>query len=303
MSAPGADHRAALARIPAGRMAALTRLSDRQGLVRLASHLGLLTLTGAAVLATGGWARLGAQIAHGVVLSFLFAACHEAIHRTAFATPRWNDRLAQGAGFLLLLPAHGFRFFHFAHHRHTQDPGRDPELATPRARTRAGYLWRLTGWGYWRGQAAAVLTAAAGRPLPAWVPPRGAAKVRAEARWFLAGYAAVAAASLASGSTLAWDLWAAPALLGQPFLRAYLMAEHAGLPLGPDMLRNTRTTFTGRALRWLAWEGPLHTAHHAAPQVPFHALPALTAELGEAVAARADGYRDAHRQILGAIGR
>jgi fatty acid desaturase len=295
-------HRAAVAAIPREEYLALQRLSDRQGARRLAGHLGLLALTGLAIAETGGALRLAAQVAHGVVLVFLFAACHEAIHRTAFATPRFNDRLAVAAGFLILLPPKAFRAFHFAHHRHTQDPARDPELATPKPRSLAEYALHLTGWRYWWGQGAAMLGAALGRPLPPWTPPRAARRIRAEARAFLAGYALVALASAVSGSAAAWEHWVLPALLGQPVLRAYLLAEHAGLPFGNDMLRNTRTTVTARALAWLAWEGNHHTAHHAAPTVPFFRLAAMTDRLRPHGIAEAAGYRAAHRRILATLG-
>jgi len=137
--------------------------------------------------------------------------------------------------------------------------------------------------------------------LPDYVPPRGAPKVRREAHVCLGIYAAVAAASLAAGSTLALTLWVVPLLMGQPVLRAYLLAEHTACPMVPDMLANTRTTFCHRALRWLAWEMPWHTAHHVAPTVPFHRLARLSAELEHALKATANGYPDAHRQILAAI--
>jgi fatty acid desaturase len=295
------DHRAALAALPEGRVAALSRPADGPGLRRLAGHLALLAATGAAVLALPGWWALPALLAHGVALVFLFAAMHESTHRTAFATRRLNDAVAWGAGLLLLLPPRAFRYYHFAHHRHTQDPERDPELATPKPATLGAYLWRLTGLPTWRAQGAALLGAASGQPLPAHVPPRGEGPVRAEARLFLGLYAGVAGLSLAAGSVLALWLWAVPVLLGQPFLRAYLLAEHTACPLVPDMLVNTRTTFTHRAVRWLAWEMPWHTAHHAAPTVPFHRLAELTAEIEGSLGSTAAGYPDAHRQIVGQL--
>ena len=67
------------------------------------------------------------------------------------------------------------------------------------------------------------------------------------------------------------------------------------------MLSNTRTTFASRLVGWLAWQMPNHTAHHAAPQVPFHRLPALTERLRADLCATADGYPDAHRQILATL--
>jgi fatty acid desaturase len=121
-----------------------------------------------------------------------------------------------------------------------------------------------------------------------------------EARAYLAVYAALAFASLWQGWTWPLYLWIGPALIGQPFLRAYLLAEHAACPLIPDMLANTRTTFAGRLVNLLAWNMPHHTAHHALPVVPFHQLPRLTARLEQHLKSRADGYIDAHRQIRAA---
>jgi len=66
-----------------------------------------------------------------------------------------------------------------------------------------------------------------------------------------------------------------PALLGQPFLRLYLLAEHGRCPPVANMLENTRTTLTNRAVRFLAWNMPYHIEHHSAPNVPFHKLPGL----------------------------
>ncbi len=295
------NHRSALAAVGAERIAALSETSDAPGLIRLASHLGLLFLTGAAVLAVESWARPLFQFVHGTVLVFLFSAAHECIHRTAFRTHFLNDRVAWLAGLPILLPPNSFRFFHFSHHRHTQDAQRDPELAMSKPRTRREYLWRLTGWHYWIGQARALIGAASGRPLPAYVPPRGATKVRTDARLYLAIYTAIATASLITGSTLALTLWVVPALLGQPILRAFLLAEHTSCPLVPDMLANSRTTFAHRATRWLAWEMPWHTAHHAAPMVPFHRLAELTQEIDGALKSTAQGYLEAQAQILRAI--
>ena len=66
----------------------------------------------------------------GVALIFLFTLNHEAIHRTAFAADWLNETVSRVCALLLILPATWFRFFHFEHHRHTQDPDRDPEPRT-----------------------------------------------------------------------------------------------------------------------------------------------------------------------------
>ena len=70
-------------------------------------------------------------------------------------------------------------------------------------------------------------------------------------------------------------LWILPLALGQPFLRAYLLAEHGRCEHVDDMFRNTRTTLTHRVVNFLAWNMPYHAEHHAFPSVPFHRLPQL----------------------------
>ena len=93
----------------------------------------------------------------------------------------------------------------------------------------------------------------------------------------LAIYAVIAVTgALAGAEWLIW-CWLLPMLLGQPFLRLYLLAEHGLCPHVADMFENTRTTFTGQAVRWLAWNMPYHAEHHAYPNVPFHKLPELHA--------------------------
>ena len=126
--------------------------SDLKGLVHLAGHLALLVATGALVALTrGSLLILPALILHGIVLAFLFAPLHESLHRTAFRSRWLNDGVAWFAGLALLLPPGWFRAFHFAHHRHTQIEGADPELEAKRVETWPDYLVHLSGWRYWKG--------------------------------------------------------------------------------------------------------------------------------------------------------
>ena len=67
--------------------------------------------------------------------------------------------------------------------------------------------------------------------------------------------------------------WMLPLVLGQPFLRAYLLTEHRLCPQVANMFENTHTTFTNRVIRFLAWNMPYHAEHHAYPAVPFYKLP------------------------------
>ena len=122
-----------------------------------------------------------------------------------------------------------------------------------------------------------MLVNAAGFNRDGFVPPAARAAVIWEARSFLAVYLAAAGLSVVAESAALLWLWALPALLGQPFLRLYLLAEHTGCPHVANMLENTRTTFTNRLVRFIAWNMPYHVEHHVYPAVPFHRLPAFHA--------------------------
>lgn len=277
---------------------ALTARSDRHGLRQLAGHLALLAATGALVAwCRGSWVVAPAVVAHGIALTFLFAPLHETVHRTAFRSRALNDAVARAAGFLLVLPADYFRAFHLEHHRWTQDRRRDPELAAPPLAGRGAYLRHITGLPYWLERFATTLRHARGRVTEAFVSAALRPAVVREARLHLAGYALLATASLAMESTLLLWLWVIPALVGQPFLRLFLLAEHNGCPEVADMLANSRTTLTHPLLRALSWNMSLHSAHHAHPAVPFHALPAADALLAPRIARRSGGYIAVQREI------
>lgn len=283
---------------------ALSRPSDAKGLAQLAAHLGALSLSGALVVAASGTLWLvPAWIVHGLLLVFLFAPLHETVHRTAFATRGLNDAVAWGCGLALALPPAYFRAYHFAHHRHTQDPSRDPELASPKPDTWAAYLLHASGLPYWRRQAGSILAHAAGRVDEPFIAPAGRPAVVREARVVLAIYAAIAVVSVLLGSTAALTLWVVPVMVGQPFLRLYLLAEHTGCPLIADMFLNTRTTRTNWLVRRLAWNMPYHTEHHAYPAVPFHALPGAHEVLRARLAVVAPGYVAMHRAIVAGFRR
>lgn len=267
------DHRTLLASLTPEKRRALCAQTDGPAVLRLATHLGA---TGAmsAWIATGlplWWALLLPQ---GILLAFLFTALHETIHRTAFRTPWANDRAADLLGVIVLLGPRHFRYFHLAHHRFTHDPENDPELAGgAKPGTLGAYLVYISGMPDWRRRIGTLVANAAWPNRDPFVPARGKATVRREARAMLGAYSVLFVASIASGSALLFWTWVLPLMLGAPFLRGYLLAEHGRCPHVADMLLNSRTTLTNRIVRWLAWNMPYHAEHHAYPAVPFHRLP------------------------------
>jgi fatty acid desaturase len=282
-----------------------SRRDDAPGLRRAAGHLGLLLATGVLVWALRGTLLIWpAMLLHGVVLVFLFAPLHECIHRTAFKRRAFNDAFGLIAGLVLLLPQEYFRAFHFAHHRFTQDPARDPELGSPKPRNVRQWLWRVSGSPYWVAEIRGIVGHAFGRlPETFYTNDRQGNAVIAEARIALAVYTAVAVLSLWTHSDAALIYWVVPVLLGQPALRLYLMAEHTLCPTNDDMLENTRTTYTNGLVRFLAWNMPYHAEHHAFPAVPFHRLPEVNRVIGSRLKSTAAGYCAVQRQILNSFAR
>ena len=276
----------------------LSARSDAAGLMHLAGHVALLVATGMLVFAASGTIWLWpAMFVHGVALIFLFAPLHETIHRTAFHSRALNDVVAFIIGVLLVLPREFFRAFHFAHHRFTQEAD-DPELATNKPANAAQLLWHVTGLPMWWWGLKGLVARACGRlQEPFYATERVRRSVILESRWVLAIYAAALVGSVAAHSTVLLWYWVIPVMLGQPMLRLYLLAEHSACPRSPDMLENSRTTYTNRLVRFLTWNMPFHAEHHAWPSIPFHALPQTNALIRDRLRTTAPGYRAALGEI------
>ena len=286
-------------RLSDAELAALVERSDGKGLARLALHGLAIAATGAVYAGAfdNAWMLPAAWI-YGTALVFLFAPLHETVHYTAFRSRSLNRAVSVACGWILLLPARYFRAFHLEHHRWTQDPERDPELAAAPPADWRGYLWRVSGFQYWTSRVRTMMAHAAGRVTEPYIRPSERATVVREARLHLASYLAVAAVSVATGSAAALWVWLLPVVLGQPMLRLYLLAEHTGCPMVPDMLANSRTVHTNAVVRFLAWNMPYHAEHHAYAAIPFHALPRAHAALGPFVQVQSPGYASVHGELI-----
>jgi fatty acid desaturase len=281
------DQKAFLASVPANLRERMVERSDGPGLVHLAGHLGLILGVGALIAGgvPGWWALLPVQ---GVLIIFLFTLEHEATHRTPFRTVWLNDWVGRLCGLLLVLPFEWFRAFHMAHHRWTNLPGKDPELAGPKPETRAAWVWHVSGLPYWMSEARLMAALIRGRVVDGFVAEGAKARIVAEARGMAAVYG-LAGVSLVWTDVVLW-VWLVPVLLGQPFLRLYLLAEHGDCPEVANMFENTRTTFTTKVMRWLAWNMPYHVEHHVWPMVPFHRLPEVHGLMRDELKVTAEGY-------------
>ncbi|PWV99195.1 fatty acid desaturase [Hoeflea marina] len=287
------DHRQFLASLSPEQCRDLTEKSDRRGLAQLALHWGAILLVGGLIAARVPFWPLLLPL-QGVLLVFLFTLLHEASHQTPFRAPWLNMLAAWSSGLVIGLPPRWFRYFHFAHHRFTQIPGKDPELAEPKPESWAQYLTYVSGIPVWISHARALARNAAGRCTDDYVPAARRDAVRDEARIMIGVYMALLTLSLALGTPVLVFVWLLPMLLGQPFLRLYLLAEHGRCAYVANMLENTRTTLSNRLVRRLAWNMPYHAEHHSYPTVPFHRLPDLHRLIAPHLAVTEAGYASFH---------
>ncbi|MEM7404100.1 MAG: fatty acid desaturase [Pseudomonadota bacterium] len=266
--------------IPPERLRELSERSDLAGALQLTSHFGAILLTGAGLHFTWGtWWAVPLFVLHGVLLNYLFAAQHELNHYTAFKT-RWpNDFFNRITGFIQLYPRSYERWFHFEHHRHTQDWERDPELLSRGGPyTFWAYLTYLFGVTYWTGRVQRLVIVASGKTADYFTVKQKAVIVR-ESRAHLILYALIALISVFFESGFVVQFWLAPMMLTKVFQNVQNLTEHTGLTHAPDTVINTRTIQTWWVFRWMAWNMQYHTAHHTFPAVPFFRLPELHAEL------------------------
>ncbi len=267
------DHKIFLSTLAPDVKNRLTTRQNRSCLQQLAAHLTLIAFTGTLItLRIPFWPVI--LLPHGILLVFLFTLEHEATHKTPFASKQLNEWVGQGIGLIILLPFEWFRYFHLAHHRHTNIPEKDPELlAGAKPENWSAYIKHVSGLPYWVGMIRQIITNAIGRTHADYIPASAIPRIKNQARWALLFYA-LAALSLTASPLLFW-LWIAPIILGQPFLRLFLLAEHGRCSFASYVFENTRTTQTNRAVRFLSWNMPYHVEHHLMPGVPFHNLPQL----------------------------
>ena len=284
----------------------LIQRSDSKGLWKISQHLLALGAFGF-IAFTEFWniptpLRVALGLAYSILLVFSFCPLHETIHGSAFASKWLNRWVSNVYGLVLMLPPKFFNAFHMAHHRHTQIPGKDPELASAKPATIGQYLLYVSGILYWRAQIVGLILYSMGRS-DSFIPNSRHWQIIFEARLFLVIYGGILTWSVATQSLLFFWIWLLPALIGQPFLRLFLLAEHTHCPEVANMFENTRTTYTNRIMQWLCWNMNFHTAHHAYAGIPFYQLAQANLLIKNHLIHADQGYISVHRSILARLNR
>jgi fatty acid desaturase len=281
--------------------------SSRQGLLRLALHLGVMAISGylwATNLGDRWYIALPSVIIYGFSLAIMFAPLHESSHRTAFANNQLSDAIAWFAGLCSFYNSTFYRQYHKWHHRYTQILDKDPELSDRQPETLRAYLWGISGIPWWIGKVQTHSRVALGKVEDyAFIPEALRSEVIRSTRIQLLVYGLAIAISIIFRQPWFILYWLLPLAVGQPFLRLILLTEHTGCTNNNNGLTNTRTTLTFPILRYLMWNIPFHTEHHLYPSIPFYLLPLAHEKLHSQFAHIGAGYVNVNLEIIDNINR
>jgi fatty acid desaturase len=292
--------------LSADELKCLNERSNLKGFLQLAAHLLVMGISGWLWASQrGNWAiALPALLIYGFSLASMFAAVHECVHRSAFASNPVNDVVGWCAGVLSGYNSTFYRRYHKWHHRYTKVEGKDPELEDLIPTTLAEYLWLISGVPWWIGKIQGHWRVITGRFEDMPYLPETAYRDVQKSTWLqLAVYGGAIALSVAFQQPWFLLYWVLPLAIGQPILRAILIAEHTGCPDGDNPLTNTRTTLTTWPIKLLMWNMPFHAEHHLYPSIPFHQLADAHGELSPHFAHVAPGYVQVNRAVIASLGQ
>jgi len=278
------------------RARALMTKSDRAGLIWLAQWLAMLAGSAALVY----WAMDGvwlwpAMLLHGLLLTLpSYALSHECAHGTVFRTA-WLNELCFWLSSLIYFeePEHR-KWAHAGHHRHTLINGLDSQMPFVTPLTLPRWLREVSGLGQLIYESRLFVGNALGRFDPqvvAYTPEQRLPVLRRNARICLGIYCGGGALAVATGAE--WLLWylLIPRLLGGPLMLLVTLIQHAEMEEDQcDIRRSTRSCRSGRLGCFLYMNMNYHIEHHLFPAVPFHALPALNAQIREQLPAPDPGF-------------
>jgi fatty acid desaturase len=232
---------------------------------------------------------------------------HESGHGTAFRTAWLNDSLYQLASFMNLKEPTLWRWSHARHHTDTIIVGRDREILSMRPPDVIRLVLNVIGVREALDTSASVARHAAGRLTAeelTFIPLGERPRVVREARAWVIVYLGVIVLAVVLGSWLPLLYVGLPSLYGRWLAHYFAFTQHAGLAENVlDHRLNSRTVQMNPVLRFIYWNMNYHIEHHMFPMVPYHALPALHAEMRADLPEPCRSSIAAYREILPTLRR
>ncbi len=295
--------------IDRGRLNELTARTDLRACRDTLLWLVLLVGTGlAAWYAIGSWWAVPAFAVYGALYGGAAdSRWHEMGHGTAFRSSWLNDLIYYPACFMLLRGPTLWRWSHVRHHTDTIIVGRDPEIIFPRPPTPTMVLSTFCGLRVVFPMLRRHLRHAAGRvddDAKQFVPTDQQRRLVWESRAFIAILAAVAVWCVVAGTIVPALYIGLPSIYGAWLLVFFGLTQHAGLREDVlDHRLNSRTVYMNPIFRFLYSNMNYHVEHHIFPTVPYHALPALHAEIKDHLAPALPNSMAAYREIVSTLAR
>ena len=273
----------------------------------VALWLALLASSGfVAFRSLGHWWAVPAFVVYGALYGGAAdPRWHECGHGSAFRTRAANDIVYTFASFLLLREATLWRWSHVRHHSDTIVVGRDPEIAFQRPFRLRAFVPNVLNLTNGASMLRRMVRHAFGTvddPARDFVPQAEWRRVVWEARAYVAVLFAVAVWSIGSRSIVPLLFVGLPSFYGVWLLLFFGLTQHAGLREDVlDHRLNTRTVYMNPVFRFLYLNMNYHVEHHLFPSVPYHALPALHAEIKDQLAPAHPSTLAAYREIVRAL--
>ena len=126
---------------------ALSRRTNRPGILHFGAYFTILSGLGAALVFTwGSWWALAVMLLYSALWSFANAAGHEACHGTPFKSHSLNQALLYLCSWMLSWEPIALKWVHARHHSYTSDVENDAEYLLPNPIRWADILSLAAGW-------------------------------------------------------------------------------------------------------------------------------------------------------------
>ncbi len=205
-------------------------------------------------------------IALQTAASFMqFTVLHEGVHRSLLrGYPHLNDLMATCAGVFLgaIGTCAAFRYVHFAHHRHTNETDRDPDMWSGK-----GAAWRLPL--QWATADIRYIVIVLGQ----WsqLPVKDRVQIVAVTGSLFVGYIGCWFAGYGMEATLYWLVPSRLAILWLAFAFNYLPHHPHDVLQSHNPYAATNARRGGEPwMKWLFLYQNYHIVHHLFPSVPFY---------------------------------